>query len=267
MGGRRKRSRDRIKPTQTRSSSASSLSSLSETDSPNSRKMKETKKQSTSIAYGHGPGLVDAKLADFIDQLQNIDASAYSIIQSTADPRTKSCLEMLMALTKTAGFLLKHIPSNLQTISNELQKLPSIISDGVEDEKRQRSIVISNLPESEFSSPTGRARADNQAVCELLDVLKCECLPTETFRMGKIQGQRSRLLKVVLPSRSAARDALANRGNLKLLTQYQHIQIRESLKPDQLRERAEMIKDRIQRNSALSPEEKESLKPLDCLRR
>jgi hypothetical protein len=107
--------------------------------------MKETKKQSTSIAYGHGPGLVDAKLADFIDQLQNIDASAYSIIQSTADPRTKSCLEMLMALTKTAGFLLKHIPSNLQTISNELQKLPSMVLKMKRDNDQSLSPTYLNL--------------------------------------------------------------------------------------------------------------------------
>lgn len=70
----------------------------------------------------------------------------------------------------------------------------------VDEKERLRSVVISGITESIDSRSTERAIHDFNSVRNVLDHLNVECVPQLTYRLGKPQEGRPRLLKVVLPN-------------------------------------------------------------------
>lgn len=70
----------------------------------------------------------------------------------------------------------------------------------VEEKERQRSVVISGIPESKDPKSTERALHDLDFVKSILNHLEIECIPQITYRLGKPQADRPRLVKVLLPN-------------------------------------------------------------------
>ncbi|KIH45145.1 hypothetical protein ANCDUO_24818, partial [Ancylostoma duodenale] len=71
------------------------------------------------------------------------------------------------------------------------------VSDGVEKEKRDRSLVISGLAEWGMDKPLlQRQKYLDEQVADILDTLEVDCLPEVVYRMGKYSETRPGLVKV-----------------------------------------------------------------------
>ncbi|EYC02055.1 hypothetical protein Y032_0102g3458 [Ancylostoma ceylanicum] len=69
-----------------------------------------------------------------------------------------------------------------------------------EETERKRSIVIAGIAECEANLSSTKVIYDNNCVRRILDHLSIQCHPVAVYRMGRINSNRPRLLKVVLPS-------------------------------------------------------------------
>ncbi|KIH68579.1 hypothetical protein ANCDUO_01081 [Ancylostoma duodenale] len=88
-------------------------------------------------------------------------------------------------------------------LSKYRERTTKDIADYVEAEKRGRSLLISGIDESTASQPLKSRQTDlEKKVCNILDALDVDCTPVEVYRLGKRDDRRSRLLKVVLPSKT-----------------------------------------------------------------
>ncbi|CAK5081868.1 unnamed protein product [Meloidogyne enterolobii] len=84
---------------------------------------------------------------------------------------------------------------------------------------------------------------DVVAVKHLLDTVGIECTPKSIFRMGVFKQpttQRSRLLKIIFPTRSFQSDAI-KQWKIKGKKMFQHLNIRPSLTLEQRNRRKHLI--------------------------
>ncbi|KAK6764551.1 hypothetical protein RB195_024756 [Necator americanus] len=108
-------------------------------------------------------------------------------------------------------------------------KITQEVADGVEAEKRSRSIVITGLAElAADRSLIERQRGLEEKIANVLDALEVDCLPKVAYRLGKLNGNKPRLVKVVLPSRSHWTKALS-RSHLQRRTSLSNIFVRKSM--------------------------------------
>lgn len=130
-----------------------------------------------------------------------------------------------------------------------LRRKPAPIIDpivAIKEEQRQRSVVIAGLAEPLGDTPSARAKADAEAVEELLDLAKLEAVPVEQYRMGRPSQVGPRLVKVVLPSQSFQRKLLAScrrlRNENKLGGMFKAVFVRPSLNKQQREDEAALRK-------------------------
>jgi len=214
--------------------------------------------------FGAGPGLYDqvtnqspVDLKKFLDKLCDIEKSTQHFIDTTTDQGTKLALQNLMAISQSCGMMLNNTKS--------------ICEDAIHDEKRQRSVVILNMPEA-TGTATQRAEFDRKSVLEIFDKLDIEALPVATFRMGKAPMQpsdnhvnevglvakaRPRLLKVEMHGRGITKELLSKRFYLAKIPNMKNIQIRESWTREQRELRAQMINEKNEKNRKLNEPDKE----------
>ncbi|KAL3091154.1 hypothetical protein niasHS_004273 [Heterodera schachtii] len=119
------------------------------------------------------------------------------------------------------------------------ERNPNMVFD---EERRQHSVVIAQLPESNSPTPTQRATEDLANVKELMDHCEVECLPTQVYRMGKKQADgRPRLLKVELPTKFHTNLFLRNKNKIKNFNKFSKVLLRPSLSKSDLIDRARLI--------------------------
>jgi hypothetical protein len=157
------------------------------------------------------------------------------------------------------------VPEYAKTLISQMSSLLKFVStlltdqttpqEAIEEDRRQRSVIIKNLPESKNSSAVGRARSDGQKVEQIMDAYGIESVPATTLRLGKPVEGRPRPLLVTMHHRAVARNLLTNRGKAKNIM-FPTVQIHESLSREELKNREELVKERIEKNAALSNEEK-----------
>ncbi|VDL75969.1 unnamed protein product [Nippostrongylus brasiliensis] len=87
-----------------------------------------------------------------------------------------------------------------------------------------------------------------------MDVLEVECTPVEVYRMGELDPTRSRLVKVVLPSSTHWRIALANAHRLRSAN-FRDIFIRKSMTVEERRKQYELRKEAKERTKGKSEKE------------
>lgn len=88
------------------------------------------------------------------------------------------------------------------------------IDDGIEKDKRERSIVVQGLSESVATKASERVADDRAKVTAMFDLVELEHTPAAVFRMGDKSQSRPRLLKVMFDSRSAQRTFLSKSRDL-----------------------------------------------------
>jgi hypothetical protein len=145
----------------------------------------------------------------------------------------------------------KTIILQLSLVIQSLQfKQPINESPSIAEEQRLRSVVITNLPESQETSPTARAKADFEQVERILDICNVEAKPLAVYRMGKILDKgkapsgRPRLLKVELHGKTITRQFLRGKSALKSSNNpvFNKLMVRESQTPEQ-REQRKVLQD------------------------
>ncbi|KIH63414.1 hypothetical protein ANCDUO_06282 [Ancylostoma duodenale] len=126
------------------------------------------------------------------------------------------------------------------------------ISDAVEEEKRGRSLVISGLPKCGIDKALLERQKDlENKVADILDTLKVDRLPEATYRMGKLNETRPRLVKVVLPSRSHWSRALSNAYLLRR-NKYSSVHVRRSMTSNERAKKYELCQQARAKNEAVS---------------
>ncbi|KAL6734052.1 hypothetical protein Aduo_004635 [Ancylostoma duodenale] len=157
-------------------------------------------------------GSSQLKTADLENGLDDVDYTALSseeIINVLLERNTDPVSEKMMMILKG--------------------RMRQEVSDAVEKEKRDRSLVISGLAEWGMDKPLlQRQKYLYEQVADILDTLKVDCLPEVVYRMGKYSETRPRLVKVVLPSRSHWSLALS-KAYLLRRTKYSNIYVRRSM--------------------------------------
>ncbi|KAL6733767.1 hypothetical protein Aduo_004388 [Ancylostoma duodenale] len=115
-------------------------------------------------------------------------------------------------------------------------------------EKRARSLVISGLPEPSEDLRASEKQMDLEGkVNQILDVLDVDCRPCEVFRMGRLNGDRPRVVKLVLPSRSYWATALANAHRLRK-SSLASVFVRRSMTADERKRDYELRQEAKERN-------------------
>lgn len=106
---------------------------------------------------------------------------------------------------------------------------PSVQSVPIDfyESERQRSIVISGVPELNSETVRGKLQYDFDSVLNILEHLNVECFPVAVYRLGK-QSHRPRLIKAVLPARTFQRLAVKRASLLRFFPE-KGIFLRESL--------------------------------------
>lgn len=108
-------------------------------------------------------------------------------------------------------------------------KIPQVISDGIEENRRQRSIIMAGIAEAPSElSPSSKQSDLEDKVTRVLDTLQVECRPESVFRLGSYSEDKIRLVKVVLPSRFHWQQAIANTRRLRL-SGYTNVFVRKSM--------------------------------------
>lgn len=149
----------------------------------------------------------------------------------TANERNATLIEEIRSLREEDAFLrnkLANIESergNGTLHQTEVKASPSVS----EDKDMARSIVLLNVPELPNSSPTERLAHDYSYVEQLLEFLGVECKVSTVYRMGKLDGDRPRLIKVELPASRFRKQAVRRAPRLRFFTSQKGIFLRPSL--------------------------------------
>ncbi|KAL3080580.1 hypothetical protein niasHT_036526 [Heterodera trifolii] len=125
----------------------------------------------------------------------------------------------------------------------EIPAFPMVAAvDAVEEERRLRTVVVTNVPESKSDKAAERAREDRAVVDEILNATDVD-QASIVFRVGKRMDGRPRPLKMEFPSKHAARHVIRMRGKVQALDCLHNIRVRESMTKEQLSERRKMIEE------------------------
>lgn len=131
-----------------------------------------------------------------------------------------------------------------------IAKIPQEVNDAVEKDKREKSIVIHNIPEADQNlPPTSRQKDLKRKVSAILDILEIECTPLEMYRMGRVSNNKNRLVKVVFPSRTHWHQALRNSHRLRN-SEFSGIFVRRSMTPAEWAKEKELRNEAMERNRA-----------------
>nr|CDJ90946.1 hypothetical protein HCOI_01249700 [Haemonchus contortus] len=154
-----------------------------------------------------------------------------------------SAMELIKSIIE-----LDHDPAIENMLIALSEKIPMEFADLLESDKRSRSIVISGLEEGQDGlRSSARQRDLEDKVARVLDAVDVECRPAEIYRVGKPNSKHPRLVKVVLPSRSHRRRALAN-ARLLRDTGFPKIFIRRSMTEDERKREYELRQEARERN-------------------
>ncbi|EYC34774.1 hypothetical protein Y032_1470g3887 [Ancylostoma ceylanicum] len=146
-------------------------------------------------------------------------------------------------------------PSVEHLLEKLSEKVPKEISREVEAEKRARTVVISGIEEpAEGLRATERSRDLKAKVDEILDALDIDCNVSDVFRIGKPNGNRPRLVKLVFPSTFYWKKALAN-ARLLRNAGFRGVFIRKSLTEEERRHEYELRQLARERNNGKAERE------------
>ncbi|EYC42576.1 hypothetical protein Y032_0526g2944 [Ancylostoma ceylanicum] len=125
--------------------------------------------------------------------------------------------------------IIEEKESQLKSQSHPFSSQSSVDPFFVQHElERQRSIVISGIPESNSSAPIERSYYDLQCVNSILNHLDVECIPCSVYRMGRYNATRGRLVKVVLPTTKFQQLAVKRASRLRSFS-HKGVYLRPSL--------------------------------------
>ncbi|CAK5013421.1 unnamed protein product [Meloidogyne enterolobii] len=179
--------------------------------------------------------------SDTFTQLANQLAAIGKQMESNSGTDNTTTMQQMFQFCTTLLTQMAQQQNLIMEQQQTIQKLQmrDTLLELIEDEKQQKSVVITNLPESNCEHAKDRVAEDFEQVKEILDLCDVECKPSQVYRMGTIAG-RPRLLKVELPTRFFARKFLLNKSKLKN-SKFNNLFVRKSLSKAQRAERSRLI--------------------------
>lgn len=99
-----------------------------------------------------------------------------------------------------------------------------VIEEVLDRERRQKNVIIYNLPESTHASGDIRNNYDGELVGNIIRHLEIDCKPIKMFRLTAQQGKR-RPLKVILESRDQVLSIFKNKSKLKNVPDFSDVSI------------------------------------------
>ena len=142
------------------------------------------------------------------DQLKTIDQSIQQQKASYADAVKGSCNEVAKAVQSQIASL----PTSFnEGNSKAVTDLSRALDDHLDRERRKANVVVHNLPEQEGGSLQERSDRDASLFSSMIkDVMKIHATPSRSFRVGKKQKDRPRLLIITLGNPAVKQDILRN---------------------------------------------------------
>jgi hypothetical protein len=122
----------------------------------------------------------------------------------------------------------------------------------IQEEKRQRTLVLRNAPESDDATPSRRQEADELRTKLILDALQVQVRPIAVFRLGKAAPNKPRFLMAELPTRSHLVEALRN-GRLLVKSAFKEIYVGKSMTAEERRQWSAQRKTRNPTSGQASP--------------
>ena len=157
---------------------------------------------------------------DIMDKLSTIMKRMTTIELQLTNQRTNTSAD----ITSTFNQILDRLDKIEATIGN---KQPNVVD--ADEKERLRSCVIMGLNESSGTTARIRHNDDSKAVEAILDELDLDCDAVYSYRLGKPEEGKRRLLKVVLPTKNHQRQLIMAAKNLKSSANFNKVFIRPSL--------------------------------------
>lgn len=186
---------------------------------------------------------INDKRSRLVEQINNLNFQEI-LQQMNNDTSTPPWVKALMTqmqqiLTLTSELLLEQQQLNGNQQSRQLQY--GEFKQEMEEKERRHCLVLNGLPESEQAKSVEKAKDDQQRVLQVLNECKVSsALPSGIFRMGKINQNKPRPIKIKFPCSYAVREALSGKKFLK--NQHKHLHLRESLSKTELANRSALIR-------------------------
>ena len=140
-----------------------------------------------------------------------------------ADMLKGSCAEVVQKVSAQIASLPSSSPPGGPRAAGELA---GALDDYMDKEKRKSNIVVHNLPESNAENQSERADCDAALFKEMIkDEMKLQVKVQRSFRVGKKNDGKARLLIVTLESPSHKHDILRLAPQLRHSTNYINIYI------------------------------------------
>ena len=181
--------------------------------------------------------------SDGLDDTSSLLSRMRAFVSEAQASSPQSQLELTsIAMLEMSIKLLSHLSSSLAASSSSA---PSALDMAVaiEEDKRERSVVIQYLPEgSDTLTGSQRVSCDADAIGKMCDLAGIEVGGLVHFRMGRRHSPSSssapaskgpRLLKLMFPGRSHQRDFLAKSREIRKDPSFAKIFIRPSLSKEQ----------------------------------
>ena len=161
------------------------------------------------------------------DQVKAMKKSFQCQTASYADAVKGTCNEVTKIVQSQMALLPK---SSTDSNKKEAQDLSRALDEHMDREKRKANLVIHNLPEQEGNSLAERSEKDLALFTSMIkDVFKLRVSSSRSFRVGKKQENRPRLLIVTLDNPSSKHDILKCAPQLRNSAEYGNIYITPDL--------------------------------------
>jgi hypothetical protein len=178
-----------------------------------------------------------ANISPINNRMAETTTSRSKLLKDISEFRVPTEISSDPRVPEYAKTMIAQMTQMLQSVAALLVEQPTQM-EVLEEYRRQHSVVVMGLPESNATTATARCKADLAAVNNILDAADIEVLPNAVYRMGQ-RGTRPRLVKIELPTRRAARDLIKSREKYRVA--YPDLSIRESLSEQQRTQRNALI--------------------------
>ena len=171
---------------------------------------------------------------------------------STESITTLASNASLDATTVAALNGISLVLATCQTVLMDIANKPNART--ADDMERERSVVITGMPESRANNSVAAYDDDMNNVCTLLGEMQVQCRPICVYRMGKKENRTSpRPMKCVFPAKTFAWQTLGGwkrcRDRLKTDEFWKKTWIRPSLSQEQLKSEYE---ERMKKRNAMN---------------
>ena len=153
------------------------------------------------------------------EQEQAVDAQNKMMERTLRDNATQkasyaemvkgTCSDVVSKVSEKLSSIPRTFTDTSQAESKDMKNIAKVFDDFLDKDKRKNNLVLHNLPEADYIEGGSRAECDVKLFQELVkDTFKLNVAVSKSFRVGKINPDRDRLLIVTLDTPGVKYDIL-----------------------------------------------------------